>query len=111
MSPQLEAQLEAFFRKRIRLVGGYTIKLAPTEKGIPDRLVIMPGGRMFLVELKTIRGTLSPAQKHWHAKIEAMGGTVVTLAGKDEIVTWIRETIAAGGPRSRRYTTPVIDVG
>lgn len=87
---QLEAQLEALFRKRVRDVGGYTIKLAPTERGVPDRLVIFPKGRMYLVELKTPTGILSPIQMHWHDRMAARGVTVHTLYGEDDIRAWLR---------------------
>jgi hypothetical protein len=39
-----EAVLEELFQKRVRLMGGWSVKLAPMEAGIPDRLVIFPVG-------------------------------------------------------------------
>lgn len=105
MSPttaQLEAQLEASFRKRVRLVGGYTIKLAPTERGVPDRLVIFPRGRMYLVELKTDKGILSPIQMHWHDRMADRGVHVHTLYGEDDIKSWIRWVFDAPAHQPRR---------
>lgn len=89
----LERELEAFFRRRVMLAGGYTIKLAPTERGIPDRLVIFPRGRMYLVELKTEKGRLSPIQKHWHDRLASRHVTVYVLYGKDDVVAWIRSVL------------------
>jgi hypothetical protein len=88
--PELESALEGFFQKRIRLVGGYSIKLAPTERGIPDRLAIMPVGRMFLVELKAEGGVLSPIQKAFHERMRETGVNVVTLYGRGQIIDWLR---------------------
>lgn len=98
--PRLESRLEPFFRHRVRQVGGYTIKLAPTERGIPDRLAIFPGGRIYFVELKTTRerSELSPIQRHWHARLADRGVNVVVLSGAAEIIAWIAEVVDSLGP-------------
>lgn len=85
-----EADLEAFFRKQVKLAGGRSIKLLPVEKGIPDRLVFFPGGRIFLVELKADDGVLSPAQVLWHRKLRTLGTPVHVLVGKPRVVAWVR---------------------
>lgn len=87
---ELEASLEAWFRKAVRVAGGSAHKLAPTEKGMPDRLVLMPGGRMYLVELKTEVGTVKPAQTLWHMKAAQKGIIVVVLAGRAGVAAWLR---------------------
>lgn len=99
MSPvvQGEALLERHLRKQVRLQGGMTIKLAPTEKGVPDRLIIAPGGSIYLVELKTESGRLSPAQKLWHNRAEAVGATVHIVYGRDELDALLEE-ILPGAP-------------
>lgn len=89
---ELEASLEAYFRKRVRLsLGGVVYKLAPTEVGIPDRMVALPGGRVMLVELKTVFGNLSPKQRHLHAKLAELGTTVHVLYGRPGIDAWIQQ--------------------
>lgn len=85
----LESDLEARLRLRVRAIGGMFVKLAPTVRGIPDRLVILPGGRMYLVELKTTTGRLSPAQVQWHRQAAELGTTVVVLYGPVQIDNWI----------------------
>jgi hypothetical protein len=86
----LEANLEALFHKQVRVIGGVIVKLAPTERGVPDRLVILPGGRIYLVELKTTIGRVSPIQAEWHKQAAQRGVNVVLLKGREEIVDWIR---------------------
>ncbi len=93
---ELEASLEAHFRKTIRVAGGSAHKVAPTEKGMPDRLVLMPGGRMYLVELKTETGTVRASQKLWHAKAATRGTEVVVLSGRAAINAWVRSLFIAG---------------
>jgi len=103
-TPRLEADLERFFRHRIRLLGGHTLKLAPTEAGAPDRLVIMPGGKMYLVELKTDAGQLRPIQLVWHRRIRMIGGRVHVIHGRDGVINWLRMIVAAGDPLKKTYT-------
>lgn len=103
--PELEASLEEFFRRRVRLVGGHSVKLAPTEAGVPDRLVVMPGGSIHLVELKSEGGSLSPIQTEYHRRMKKLGVNIVVLKGRDEIMGWLRRTVDAAGPQSRRYAS------
>lgn len=84
-----ESSLEAYFRLRIRKLGGMSEKIAPTRWGLPDRLVLLPGGRLYLVELKTDVGQLRDAQTIWHRRAAELGTTVIVLRGKEEVDAWI----------------------
>lgn len=104
---RLESDLEAFFRKRVRLLGGYTLKLAPTESGVPDRLVVFPGGHIYLVELKTERGALSAIQRVWHERMLSKWGVRVhVLYGREDVVRWLRAVVTRTAPPSRRKPGP-----
>lgn len=83
-----EAHLEARLRDRVRQLGGVAIKLAPTQRGLPDRLVLLPGGRMHLLELKTTLGRLSPVQQSWHERVAGLGIRVEVLIGASGIDEW-----------------------
>ncbi len=98
----LEAALEGYFVKKVRLAGGKASKVAPVEKGMPDRLVLMPGGKIYLVELKTDTGRVSPAQALWHERAAALGTQVLVLSGIAGIDAWIRQLMSAGDPPPRR---------
>lgn len=89
--PTLESKIEKQFALMVRARGGLAVKMAPTIAGIPDRLVLWPGGRFHLVELKTNRGNLRPIQVHRHKELLAMGHKVVVLRGESEIVDWLDE--------------------
>lgn len=103
MSPsraELEASLEAHFNRSVRLhLGGRAVKLAPTEKGLPDRLVLLPGGRIYLVELKTTSGHTSAAQDLWHERSAQLGTRVQVLVGRAGIDQWIRASAVLPGER------------
>lgn len=84
-----EAKLEAEFTRRIRAAGGRAFKLLPTVAGIPDRLVAFPGGALYLVELKTASGKLSPIQEHWHGEMGKLDVKVHVLYGIEQVDDWI----------------------
>ena len=89
-----EADLERLFATEVRHLGGTSFKLAPTVTGIPDRLAVLPGGRLALVELKTKAGRLSPAQHLLHSRLRTLGVAVAVLYGEDEVRRWCRERFA-----------------
>lgn len=84
-----ETKLERLLHKLVRQRGGMSEKLSPNTAGTPDRLVLMPGGKVYLVELKTLTGRLSPAQVLWHSKAAARGTEVITLYGEKQIRAWV----------------------
>lgn len=59
-----EKQLEKRFRLAVRSRGGLSIKLvASGMTGLPDRLNLLPGGRLFFAEFKYGRNKLSMRQE------------------------------------------------
>ena len=92
---RLERRLESLFRRLVTAAGAMTWKAAPTEAGIPDR-VVAHAGHLYLVELKTDVGQLSPIQRHWHNRAAQQGIVVDTLYGEQQIRDWVATTIAAG---------------
>ena len=85
-----EADLETFFNDKVRAVGGISLKLMPTKSGAPDRLVLLPGNPIFLVELKTESGPLRPIQQLWHSRAADLGVVVPVLRGRGEVLSWLR---------------------
>lgn len=90
----LESALENYFYRAVRSMGGKAVKLAPVEVGTPDRLVLLPCGRVYLVELKADNGALRPRQVEWHRQAAELGTTVHVLYGRDDIDRWVRELFA-----------------
>lgn len=90
----LEEAVEQGLHRKVRQRGGETYKICPEYcAGIPDRLVLLPGGRVYLVELKSETGTLRPDQVIWHEKAAAVGVTVVVLSGTKEVNAWLDEVL------------------
>lgn len=87
---QLESKLEEKFTLKVRkLLRGRTMKIIPTEKGAPDRLVLLPGGRIELVELKADAGRLSPRQRLWHDRAAMLDIKVHVITGEAEMLAWV----------------------
>lgn len=84
----LESAVEAVFARRVRELGGLSFKFAPLHAGNPDRVVLMPGGQVILVEIKAEGGTLHPAQLLWHHRAAALGVHVEVVTGAEEARSW-----------------------
>lgn len=73
----IEKQLEAKLKREVRKLGGEAIKFYnPFHTGLPDRIVFLPDERMFLVELKSTKGKLSPRQQKVQKDFAVLGFTV-----------------------------------
>jgi hypothetical protein len=65
------------------------------DVGFPD-LVLARGPRMIFVELKSSRGTLSPAQVAWKQALEWAGGTVYVWRPEDWAGGAVETVLRAG---------------
>lgn len=82
-----ESAIERHLTQRVRELGGLSFKLAPTTKGLPDRLIIH-NGQLHLVELKAPDGRLSPAQQVLHGRIAERGVGVTVLWSVGAVDAW-----------------------
>lgn len=59
-----EKEVEQKFVKAVKLAGGFCIKFtSPGFNGVPDRLVLLPKGRMAFIELKAPARNQEPYRK------------------------------------------------
>lgn len=87
-----ESAIEAKLRDGIRKLGGRAYKfISPGNAGVPDRMVILPGGKIVFVELKTESGRLSSVQKFQIGQMEAMGCDVRVLYGADDVSWFLKQ--------------------
>ena len=87
-----EKQLEKYLRLRIEERKGVCMKfVSPCQDGVPDRTVIMPGGRVYFVELKTQTGTLSRIQKYQLKRLIDLGQICSVIYGKEGVKAFLRD--------------------
>jgi hypothetical protein len=87
-----EKQVEARLRERVKNVGGLALKfVSPGCSGVPDRLVFLPEGRIFLVELKKPGGKLTPLQEKMKKKFEEMGFKFYVIDSYELVEEFINE--------------------
>lgn len=59
-----EKNLERKLREEVKKLGGMALKfISPGHAGVSDRIVLMPGGRIWFVELKQKGKKLNPLQE------------------------------------------------
>lgn len=89
-----ESQIEAKLGRMVRTGGGLYFKfVSPGNPGVPDRLLVLPGGRIVFVELKTEVGRLAAIQKWQIAEMEKRGADVRVLKGMDQVNAFAREVL------------------
>jgi len=103
-----ERKIETMLVKQVKAAGGMALKLiSPGMAGVPDRIVLLPGGRILFVELKAPGEKPRPLQrkpllvfytfKHDAQRIAkhltAAGYPVSVLKGDQDIQRWNRGEI------------------
>lgn len=82
----LEKHIEQYLFKRCRTLGGMAVKLLSVNTGgIPDRLVLLPGGVILFVELKRQGEEPRPLQKYQHRKLKDLGFRVEVIDSKERV--------------------------
>ena len=81
-----EKTVEAKLVKAAKLSGGLAPKfISPGLDGVPDRLVLLPGGRIAFIELKAPGKTLRPLQVRRKRQLEALGFSVYCIDSPEQI--------------------------
>ena len=87
-----EKDLEKELAARTRAMGGIAPKFtAPGFDGMPDRLVLLPGGRMGFVELKTPGKKPRALQLARHRLLRRLGFKVYVIDGIEQIDSVLEE--------------------
>jgi len=87
----LERQIEAYLVKQVKDLGGIAYKfVSPAHRGVADRIVVLPGGGVVFVELKTETGKLTPLQEQFAKDRTRLGQNYIVLRSREEVDAFIR---------------------
>lgn len=84
-----ERDIESSLRKSVERMGGKFMKFtSPGNDGVPDRIAVLPGGRVWFVELKREGEKPTAIQKWQMEQLRKLGCNVALITGKQEAIDW-----------------------
>lgn len=87
-----EREIESYFVKRVKQRSWSAMKfVSPSMTGVPDRLILRPGGHAEFVELKAPGEKPTPRQLRVHAQLRGLGFKVSVLDSFAAIEGWLSE--------------------
>lgn len=91
----LEREIEAKLRLMVVRAGGKCLKwVCPGWSGVPDRIVLLPRGRIVFVELKRPKGSkVSELQRWWAKELRTLGFTYEKVKNVDDLANFQRQYI------------------
>jgi len=91
-----EKAIEQKFVAAVKAVGGLALKFtSPGFDGVPDRIVLLPGGKMAFVEVKAQGEKPRPLQLARHRLLRRLGFRVYVLDDESQIGGIVDEIRAA----------------
>jgi hypothetical protein len=92
-----EKNIETYLRRKVSSQNGMALKLISVGvAGIPDRLVLLPGGKIFFAELKAPGKKPRALQKYTHRLIENLGFRVFVIDSKEAVDQVLKEMDSYG---------------
>ena len=91
-----EKEIEAYLVRSVKNKNGLCMKwTSPGNAGVPDRIIMIPGGKVYFVELKAEgkRENLSPLQKNFIRKLKSLNCDVRVISSFKEVDNFIKEVI------------------
>ena len=90
----MEKHIEAHLVKKVKEIGGVAYKfVSPANRGVADRLVVLPGGGVIFVEVKSATGKLSPLQEQFAKDMQRLGQNYIVLNSREAVNAFI-ETVS-----------------
>ena len=86
-----EAAIERYFVAQVKALGGQAYKFtSPAHRGVADRVVCLPSGSTWFVELKAPGGRLSELQKVFQSDMARLGQNYACLWSKEHVDGFIK---------------------
>lgn len=84
----LEKSIESILRKAVEDDGGLCLKwVCPGHRGVPDRMILFPGGIIAFVELKRPGAKVKAGglQEWWREKIQSFGFPCYEISTAEQV--------------------------
>ena len=89
-----ESTIEKYLVAQVKALGGMAYKFtSPAHRGVADRVVCLPDGSTWFVELKAPNGRLSELQKIFQSDMARMNQKYACLWSKDHVDEWLKEIL------------------
>ena len=87
-----EKYLEKKLGSEVKKLGGWSIKLLPDFiSGIPDRMCLLPEGRIFFAEIKTTKKKPTKMQLLIHRRLRKLGFKVYVIDTSIQITEILKD--------------------
>ena len=91
---ELEKKVEQYLIQEIRKLGGLCYKWSSYNvRGVPDRVIFMPQGKVYFVEVKRLTGKVTLLQRHNFNAIRNLGTPVFVVYGISGVDEFIKKEI------------------
>ena len=92
-----EKQIERRLALMVKAAGGMAPKfVSPSFAGMPDRLILLPGGKAAFAELKAPGRTPRPLQEARHRALRELGFRVYVIDGIEQVGGMLNELTEQG---------------
>ena len=87
-----ESTIEKHLVTQVKALGGMAYKFtSPAHRGVADRVVCLPDGQTWFVELKAPIGRLSELQKIFQSDMARMNQRYACLWSKEHVEEWLND--------------------
>ncbi|MET7253613.1 VRR-NUC domain-containing protein [Dyadobacter fermentans] len=87
-----EKLLERKLREAVKHAGGLALKwVSPGVTGVPDRIIILPGGKVKLVEVKSTGKKQSDRQVIMAGMLDKLGLPVAVIDSQETLNEFLKE--------------------
>ena len=106
MKIMLEKDIERYFVKSVQSLNGIAFKFnSLSNRGVSDRIVCLPNGETWFVELKQDGGKLSALQKIFAEDMKKLNQRYACLWNREQVDRWTYDRINTTPPISSSVVT------
>lgn len=89
-----EKKVENYLTREIKKQGGLCLKfISPSMAGVPDRIILLPKGKIFFAELKSTGKKPRALQVTVHKTLKKLGFKVYVIDSKEQVDKAVKEML------------------